>query len=239
MPKQLSGALYYLSVDARYYYFYFWTILLSVLLLSVLVDLIFTETYVNFTMSVPLYVFSAIVGQLFVKRSVPYLIKMGSTRKNVFLSFGIHFFILAIVNALLANTIQTIISFVYRLTGRDITGSITISDETNHFTITHIAEFIQDTWMTRVIIDTSLMFFMLSASFLLGLIFYRYGLVGGISFIGAALFLLVIGFSKGWVLELVFNIIQNFSISFFYQLLGIGLFIYLLSFLLLRKATVK
>ncbi|QGS68274.1 hypothetical protein CV093_05675 [Oceanobacillus sp. 143] len=52
-----------------------------------------------------------------VKESIPFVLKLGATRKNIFISFGLFFLGLALAKAILANTIQSLIVKLVDVTG--------------------------------------------------------------------------------------------------------------------------
>ncbi|HLR72204.1 MAG TPA: hypothetical protein VK085_12340 [Pseudogracilibacillus sp.] len=237
MPKQLKGGLYYLFANVRYSLTVFWTILLVILLVTIVLTWLLPDSVVSFQLAVPVYVFAAVIGYSIVKNAFPYLIKMGSTRINLVLSFGIYGFLLAFLNAILANTIN---NFVTLLIGTERnTGALTVTENGSTMTFNHVGEFLgENTWIMRVFIDTSISFFLLAVMFIIGLIFYRYGLIGGFSFLGVVAITIVFGFSKGWLLDFFIAIFENFSFAFFYQLFAVGIIIYLFSFFLLRRLTV-
>ncbi|MGM8213748.1 hypothetical protein ACLIBH_13325 [Virgibacillus sp. W0430] len=246
MDRQIKGSLYYLTTHVMYSLKIFWIILLSILVVTIAFELVFvkdTTSVIVFNLAFPIYVFAAIVGQLTVKGYIPFLIKMGSTRKNLFTSIGIHFISIAAFNALFANTIHSIVTYMYKFFGGNSVSNnarsmFIISDGEQSFSFNHLAYFVQDTWMTRFVIDTSVSFFLLTAGFILGLVFFRYKLIGGFSFIGVIGLLFIIGMADGWLWDFLVTIFQNFSIIFFVQLVGVAFVLYILSFLLLRRITV-
>ena len=243
MQRQLKASLYYLSTDAKYNLTYFWSILISVLLLTIIVDVIFSgDGVISFNFSFAIYIFVAIMGYVTIKNTIPYIIKMGSTRKNIFLAMGIYFIGIATLNALLANTIQFIVTLFYKLFGNRTVlnkAMFTVSDGTESINFNHIAFFIQDTWLTRVIIDIAISLFLISVMYFIGLIFYRFGVVGGLLFLGGLMLTFIFGMSEGWLLNLIIIIFKDFSILFFYQLVLIALVVYLLSYLILRRLPIS
>lgn len=239
MPNQLKGSLLYLTADVRRLLAIFWSILVGLLIMSLVLNvLIYQENVVTFQLSFPLYALSAVIGQMMAKNTIPYLIQMGSTRMNVFKSIGAHFFNIALVNGVLASTIYSLFSFLFggNESLKQDKGFITIisaSDEVISFN--HLAEFFANNWGTRILIDTSIMFFLLACGFIIGLIFYRFGLVAGISFIAVTIFVFIIGMTQGWLLDFFIHIFTNMTLVFFVQLFFAGLIIYLLSFSILRR----
>ncbi|MGM8363852.1 hypothetical protein ACLIBG_00090 [Virgibacillus sp. W0181] len=247
MDRQLNASVYYLSTHVLYSLKIFWMILISILIVTIAADFIFMNddtSVIAFNLSFPIYVFAGIVGQLTVKGYIPYLIKMGSTRKNLFAGIGIHFLSVAVFNALLANTIHSIVMYFYRLSGGEIVSNntnnvFTFTGGEQSFSFNHLAYFVQDTWINRFVIDASISFFLLAIGFLLGLVFYRYGLIGGFSFIGVIVLISIMGMANGWLLDLFIAVFRNVDLLFFVQLFLVGVVLYLLSFLLLKRITVK
>src|SRR5699024_3181380 len=138
-------------------------------------------------------------------------------------------FLLVIFNSVVANTIRTIVNTFY---GKTTSGVIVLSveDETSasseEFSFSHFVDFFgENTWLNRFIVDTSISFFFIAVMFLIGLIFYRYHLIGGFSFLAIGLFILIFAIAKGWVWDFLVNVYTDFSIVFFYQMFvtGIGL----------------
>lgn len=236
MSQQIKGGIYYLIANIRHSFIVFWSILLALLLVTVGSTLLFPDSVVSFQLSAPLYAFAAVIGYWSVNNAFPYLIKMGSTRKNIFLSFGVYALLLALANAVLSNTINNFVTLLIG-TERDV-GIITVTENGSTMTFNHVGDLLgENTWLMRVVIDTSISFFLLAVMFIIGLVFYRYGLIGGVGFLGVLAIIIVFGFSKGWLLDFFIAIYENFSFAFFYQLFAAGTFIYLLSYFLLRRMT--
>lgn len=239
MSSQLKGSLFYVTADVRRMLTIFWAILLGLLVISLLLNiLVYKESIVTFQLSFPLYFLCAIVGQMIVKNTIPYLIKMGSTRSNIFKTIGVHFFNFALVNAVLASTIYglTMIFFGSNESANSSGSMITITNtDGGQMRFDHFAEFFVNNWGTRILIDFSIMFFLLICGFILGLIFYRFGTPIGLSFIGIVIFIFIVGMARGWLLNFFFKIFSNMSLTFFVQLFLVGLIIYLLSYVVLRR----
>src|SRR5690625_3179341 len=117
MQRQMKASLYYLTSEIRFTMSVFWAILLSILVLSFVIDILFfqnSDDSMIFSFSGPIYIFSIVFAQKAVKDSIPHLIKMGSTRKNIFATFILYFFSFAFVNAFIANTVHTLVSTFYK-----------------------------------------------------------------------------------------------------------------------------
>lgn len=229
MGRQLKGLLYFYIADAKHSLVIFWSILLGTLVISIVgAYLLFNvgEGQMAYALSIAIYIFCSIFGFISAKQGVPFSIKLGATRKNMFISMGIFFLGLAIVQAILASTIQAIV-----LTGANKFGIDT-------FQFIHPAQLLTDNWLTRVIIDTTVMFFLLSFMFLIGLLFYKYGLLGSGIVLGLMLVTLLFGLAQGFLIDFMIDIAQSFSIVFFYEILLIAMVLYGISWLLLRKITI-
>lgn len=229
MGRQIKGLLYFFIADVRYSLFIFWTILLSILVVSLIVAYFLMDIekgMMSSTLTAPMYVYCAILGFLTVKESIPFSIKMGATRRNLFISLGIFFLGLSFIKAIAASTIQVIIDYINPKIGID------------NFYFLHLSFFTNDTWFTRILIDTSIMFFFFSFMFMIGLLFYKYGLAGGGSAVGLLAILMITGFAQGWLSDFFIDIFSSIDLMFFGQLFVVSIVIYILSILLLRKITI-
>lgn len=232
---QLKGTLYYYFASIKYSLMIFWMILGGVLVLSLGTEIIFGDqgTTVYFSFSAPVYIFAGIMGFWIVKNIIPYLIRMGSTRMNVFIATGISLTALVLFNALLSNTISSLVTGVF---GDFSGGTFYVSGQEESVSFNHLGELIgaYSIW-SHIIIDSSIQLFFMSISFLFGLIFYRYKLIGGGAVLGVLLFIFIYSASAGWITDFALNIINNFSFVFFYQLAGVAIIIYGASIFLLRR----
>lgn len=239
MDGQLRGAVYFILTDLKRPFVIFWTVLVSFMVLTYGLDYIFSkgdDTAVSYDLSFPIYIFSAVLAFVTVKNCIPYLIKMGSTRMNIFVSAGVSFLCLAMVNAALANTITLIAEKVFKATNN---GIFTITTEEKSYSFSHLADLVlETTWYSRVVIDTSIAFFLLACFFIIGLIFFRFGYIGGFAILGITMATLVFGIAKGWILDFFIELFTDFSFIFFYQLLLTGVVIYLISYVVMRKITI-
>ncbi|WP_077324560.1 hypothetical protein [Virgibacillus siamensis] len=230
MGRQIKGLLYFFVTDIRHSMLVFWTILLSILIVSLAFAYFLTtveDGFMTFTLTAPIYVYCAILGFITVKESVPFAIKMGATRKNLFVSLGIFFTVLSVIMAVAASVLQEIVNGLAKLTGIDT------------FNFLHLAYFLENTWYTRIVIDVSIMLLFLAFMFIIGLIFFKYGFAGGGSFLGALVILLLISIAKGWIVDFFIDLFTDIDLAFFYQMIGIGLVMYCISFLFLRRITIE
>ena len=229
MGRQIKGLLYFFMTDIRYSLFIFWTILMSILVVSLSISYVLKDMengFMTLSLTGPIYVYCAILGFLTVKEAIPFSIKMGAIRKNLFVSLGIFFVGLSTVLAIVANIIQVIVELLNKKIGIDL------------YYFIHITYFMDDTWLTRVIIDISIMFFFLSLLFTIGLLFYKYGLAGGGSVIGLLASIIIVGVAQGWLIDFFIQIFQGLDLLLFIQLFVIGFILYCLTFVLLRRITI-
>ncbi|MBR3118513.1 hypothetical protein [Oceanobacillus profundus] len=227
MGRQINGLLYFFITDIRYSLMIFWTILLGILGVSLTISyfLLGVEDGSLYFMFQFIYVYCGILGFITVRESIPFALKMGATRKNLFISLGLFFAAIALMKAVIANTLHTIILYF-----TDVTNLHT-------FGFMHVAQLMEDTWVNRVIIDMSVMFLFLTVMFLTGLIFYRYGLLGGGIVVGIEVIILFVGIAQGWLIDFFTDLFSDLKLTLFLQIFGIGIVIYLISFLLIRRVT--
>ncbi|WP_099157597.1 hypothetical protein [Virgibacillus ndiopensis] len=229
MGRQIKGLLYFFVTDMRRSFFIFWSILLITMVITIIGGYLLINVEdgaMYFMPSSALYIYCAIFGFVLVKEGIPFSIKMGATRKNLYMALGLFFFGLALVESILVSTVHSIIK-----------GIIT-AFSIDSYNLVHSSMMMTDTWLNRVIIDTSFMFFLLSGMFVIGLLFYKYGLLGGGSVVGILVVLLLLGLAKGWVYTFFINIYHSLDMALFYQILLIGIVLYGVSWFLLRRITI-
>src|SRR5699024_11266310 len=109
-------------------------------------------------------------------------------------SAGVSFFFMERLNAAIANTITLIAQKIFKATNN---GIFTITTEEKSYTFSHLADLVlETTWYSRVVIDTSIAFFLLACFFIIGLIFYRFGYIGGFTILGITMATLVFGIAQ-------------------------------------------
>lgn len=229
MGRQMKGLLYFYFADIRHSLTVFWTILMSIVVMTMTITYFLSNVEGGFmTLSItgPIYVYCGILGFLVVKEFIPFSIKRGATRKNIFFSLAIFFLGLSVVKSVVGSILQVIVEYANMKVGIE------------NFTFLHLAYFTNNTWYYRIMIDTSIMFFAFSIMFVIGLLFYRYGLIGGGIFVGLLIITGLTGAFQGWLIDIFANIFKSFDDIFYLQLFGIGVVIYALSMLLLRRITI-
>ncbi|MFD2212058.1 hypothetical protein ACFSMW_20325 [Virgibacillus halophilus] len=229
MGRQIKGLLYFFITDSIKALTIFWgiltgTIIISTIIAFAIVDV--ADTKMIFAIPAVLYIFCAIYGFKVAANLIPFSIRMGATRKNIFISLGIFFLGLAIFKAILGSTIQTAFTYLNRAFGIDT------------YAFLHPAQLLSDTWLTRVAIDTSMMFCILSVLFLLGFIYYRYGLFAGGTIPAIMFIVLLLGISKGWILDYLVHLSNTLTLGYFFGVFAIGVLIYMISWFMTRNVTV-
>src|SRR5690625_3624736 len=229
MGRQMKGLLYFYFADIRHSLTVFWTILMRIVVVTLTISYFLSNVEGGFmTLSItgPMYIYCGISGLLVVKEFIPFSIKRGATRKNIFFSLVLFFLGLSIVKSVVGSFLQVVVEYINMKIGIE------------NFKFLHLAYFTNDTWFTRILIDTSIMFFAFSIMFGIGLLFYRYGLVGGGIFIGLLIIIALTGAFQGWLFDFFINIFKNLDNIFYLQLFGVGIVIYSFTIFMLKRITV-
>ncbi|UJL45265.1 hypothetical protein KFZ58_12700 [Virgibacillus sp. NKC19-16] len=229
MNNQVKGLLFYYTLEQKHYSKIFWTILIAITLATsiiayFLMDVEGTQFYWAFPFAT--YTNVCIIAFQTVKKDVPFGLKMGSIRKNIFLSYIYFFLGYSLFMAVAGNTLQLIFEGLHHVFG------------VTNYIFSHPAMILTDTWLTRTIIDTFFMFFLMALLFLVGLIFYQSGLLGGLIFLSVFVVVSLYGLFDGWLIDAFASILPDASMLTFATLFLIGIVLYLVSYLLIRKITV-
>lgn len=227
MNKQIKGLLYFYLTYMRYSVLIFWAILLSILIISLVTSYLLNDSdgVMMMTLTIPIYFYIGIIGYVIVKNWLPFTIKIGATRKNIYFSIAIFFIALALVFSMIAMLIQEIIT--------------PLADQLNmtNFSFMHIGHFVNDAWYARVLIDIFISLFIFSLSFLIGLLQYRFGLVISMSLMGIVLFVSMLGVFQGWLIKFFIDIFSNLNLNLFLMIGLMTIIIYGLTWILLRRTT--
>ncbi|WP_042225003.1 hypothetical protein [Oceanobacillus manasiensis] len=229
MGRQLQGLLYFFTSNLRYSLIIFWTILMSILVVTLTISYFLLNVdgaFMAFSLTGAMYVYCGIVGFITVKDMIPFSIKVGATRKNLYAGLALFFLLLSFFKAVAGTVIQELVNGMNGVFGL------------NNFEFLHLAVFIENNWYTRVMIDTAIMFFFFTLMFLLGLLFYRFGLAGAGSVLGILLVGLLFSIAKGWAWDFMVEVAENFDMMFFVQLTIISIILYVISFFLVRRITI-
>ncbi|WP_186576767.1 hypothetical protein [Aquibacillus kalidii] len=232
MSRQIKGLLYFFVTDLRYSFIIFWSILTAVNIVSLITSYLLlnvTDSFMYLTNSIATYIYVGILGFITVKESLPFSLKMGATRKSYFLSIGTFFVGLSFFLATLENIYHIVLTSVNKALGID------------NFYLFHLASLVGkgDSLLYRFSIDVFILFFGLSSMFLLGLVFHRYGQIGGLGILGVLVILLLVFAGTGGLMDLIKTIISNPSFHYFTIIFAIGLVFYGVSWAILHNVSAK
>lgn len=229
MSRQIKGLLYFYVTDSRYSFMIFWSILLMIMILFLGIAYFMLNVEGGlFTFGFPFatYINVAIIGFITVKERIPFALKMGAVRKNIYIATGIFFLGYALFIALLSSTIQSLMVWII-----DITNLHT-------FMFLHPAQLLgSDIWITRVMIDTAVMFLLAVFMYVIGLLFYRGGILAGGILVGILGGALLFGIAQGIIIESLIKLYHTIDLMFFAQILGVGVVLYVLTYFLIRTIT--
>lgn len=237
MNRQMKGSLYMLYANNVYSLLTFWSVIIALVILTVVLSYLFPDSNNGLSLSAPTYIYGAVIGVMFVNSFIPYLVKLGVTRQTIFLSVGIFSLALVVLNALLVVVIEFLLKSLFPY---EYAKTLTIQTNENTFIINHISDVLQNkTFMTMAVVDISISFFMLVVAFVITLLFYRYGLLIGFVTLALFIFAIIFGITQGWIETLFWAIFTNFSITFFYQLFAFAFILFCLSYFMLRDVPIK
>lgn len=226
MNDQIKGLFYFYMMSTRYSFVIFWSILLGILVITLGISYLLKDTdgIMTFSFTFPIVFYVGIYGFYIVKNWLPFLIKIGATRKNIFLSLAIYFTFISLAFSTFASIIQAITTPIIRRLGLDI------------FSFIHLSQLSTDTWYTRIFIDITIALLFFTISFILTLFFYRYGLAAGFFLLGLIGVTLMFIMYKGLVPDFM-TITLPINLSFFVYIALTASVIYCLTWLLLRRMT--
>lgn len=229
MNNQVKGLMYYYVQDLKYKSKIFWTILIAITLAtSILAYFLKDVEGGRFYWAFPFATYTnvCIIAFQSVKKDIPFGLKIGAIRKNIFLSYLYFFFGYSIFMAIVSSTVQLIYEEAFNVFG------------ITNYIFGHPAMLLTDTWFTRMVIDTFVMFFLMALLFLVGLIFYQSGLLGGGIFLGIFVVISLYGLFDGWLIDAFAQILPDTSMLTFATVFLIGIILYLVSYPLVQKMTV-
>lgn len=230
MMQQMKGLLYFYATNIRYSLIIFWSVLIGSLCMSMILDFILisnsSQMKMIFMIPIAVYVYSGILGFLFVQQTIPFAIKMGATRKSIFASTGLFFLIFSFGMSTIANCIHSPIEILFQKFGNE------------SFLLFHLGQLLTNNFFLNIFIDASIILFLLASFYWMGLIFYKYGLIGGGIFSGLFIVFIIVGLSKGFLLDFFQRIYFTFDESFFGKQLFIAFILYLLTWVFVRKITI-
>src|SRR5699024_5384287 len=197
MGRQMKGLLYFYWKDLQFSLFVFWCILLSMVVVSVTLMFLFPAIeFMSFSFTAPIYVYAGIVGFLMARHTVAFGIKLGGTRKNIYMSMGVFFVILALVKSTLAAVITAGIE------------KFIIQDDMN-FLFAHPMNIYEDTLLNRMYTDFFIILFIGVLAFFISLMFYKLGLLVTGLIMGMGLVLFMYSLFSGELITYIIDTFQN------------------------------
>ena len=224
----LKGSLYVFFQSYKKQNIIFWIILFSIVFLSFFLDSFFGK-YISFaiTISIPVYIFYSTRASKILNRTMPYFLKLGLSRMQYVSHMGLFFLTWSIVGAFIIACTHEIIAFFSKLLDvKDIIiiHPILLFNNTHPFFLTFALDF-------------TLLLFCLISGLLLNVVFYRFGTIGGYSFIGALALIPIIMVIFQWYTPL-FEILSKASFTAILSgLLLLVIFLYTVITSALRKAS--
>src|SRR5699024_2042938 len=107
--RQMKGLLYFYFADIRHSLKVFWTILMCIVMVTLTITYFLSNIEGGFmTLSItgPMYIYCGILGFLVVKEFIPFSIKRGATRKNIYFSLAIFFLGLSLAKSVVGSMLQ-------------------------------------------------------------------------------------------------------------------------------------
>jgi len=221
--------LYYFIQEQKYNTKIFWFILLAITTAtSILAYLLSDVEGSRFFWAFPFATYTnvGIIAFQSVKKDIPFGLKMGAIRKNIYLSYMYFFFGYAVFMAVLSSTVQSMFEGAFQVFG------------ITNYIFAHPAMLLTDTWFMRIVVDTFAMFFLMAFLFLVGLLFYQTGKLGGGIFLGVLVVISLYGSFDGWLLEGFAEIFAEASLLTFAILFFIGVGLYLICYPFIQRMTI-
>lgn len=193
MLSELRANLAYLIYDHRYSVTIFWSIfLLSLPLVLLIAYSTSTIGTVGISVDGAVYIFCIVTGILMTKETFPYLIKLGSTR----VAYALSVFVFTILLSFFMSVVSVIVLSLVNLISLD---NLTIF---NTLEVTTLAV----TWFNSMWFIALLCFLFLSVGTFISSLFYKFGLLGGLSGIIVIFLLMIIPNVRELVVETFISI---------------------------------
>jgi len=191
MLKDMKAILYYFTLDYRFTFIVFWGILVSTLVGFTFISSLFEESSVIVFTGPIAFIFCAICGLNMTKETFPFCIKMGITRNQYIMSAGI-FMVL----------FSTVMSFMHLLIKNNFEGVLSTFgiDGIRHYSMLQFLS-VPETWFNELWVLGILNVVFLTIGFLVGTIFYRYGLIGGFGSVALLFFVIVLPATRDVLFE--------------------------------------
>ena len=227
MINEIKANVLYLMYDLRYSLTVFWAVLVASVIGFFSLALLVNNSHIGVSINFVIYIFCGISGFLITKETFPYLIKLGSTRNMYVTSAVIFHAVLAIFMSSMATLLIQIIKFL------KLQGNV---ENLQLFNVLNGTTFAV-TWFNELWFNSIVCFFILGVGALFGSLFYRFGLIGGISGFGLTVFIMIIPQTRSWLVDHFFTLDgQLFDINM-YTIMFVSVVVTIPYWLLLRKAS--
>lgn len=215
--NMIKGSFYVFYQSYKKQNLIFWTILLAIVVFSFFMVVTLVDGFRMYLMvSIPVYVFFAIMGSKWLTNTFSYFIRFGVSRIQYSAMSGLFFIVWSLVTALITASLHQGIFFVNERMAID------------YFTIIHPMYFMDPTlaFYSIFLFDFVILFFFLVSGLLLNYIFFQFGMVGGYICIGVMAFIPLLAIALKWY-EPIFRFIREQS---FWSLCGVIALIVLVLF---------
>lgn len=227
MIRQCRGILLFEVLDMRHSLVIFWSILVACMAVSFGISLS-TGSSMIFSSGMAVYIFSSIAGFLTVKETYPFSVKMGATRRNYYVTTSLFLLLLSLFMA----GGHTLLIILLESIGGTGSGGLKL------FYFSMLLE--SDVpYFLNFYTDAAICFFLQTIFFVLGSIFYRFGLIGGYAAIGLAAVLFIIPDVRDVLIETVFKFGGPEAIGYYGGLFGAGALFLAAGWFILIKAGAK
>lgn len=229
MSKQLKAGIQYMIYDYRYSLTVFWSVLISTSILLFVVALSFENGYMNLAFGAAAFIYCGISGFQMTKETLPFFLKLSSTRKN-FLTVA---FVFSLLLSLFMSSLAVLLTKLFNYPPKLF--------RVENFEILYMSGFstLGQSWYYELFLNFVLCFFVLSIGFLLSSLFYRLGLIGGFSGLAVIIILFLIPNTGKYIFDL-FIIWEENLLNFNYTaFVLVAVLAFIPNWLLIRKAPTK
>lgn len=193
MLKQFHAGFGYMMLDYRYSLFIFWTVLISSTIALFVFSLSTPNAHMNLAFGLATTIYCAISGFQMTKETLPFFLKLSSTRKNFIVSSFLFILALSLFMAIVATSLTYVFNQFSTWANMD------------NFSVMLLTGFMtpQMSWLNEVWLIFILSFFAQSIGFMFSSLFYRTGLIGGFSGLAFMIILFLIPDVRSAILDLL------------------------------------
>jgi hypothetical protein len=154
-------------IDSKFSYTIFWSILITVSIVAVLLVASMTKGSLYFGSNIAVYIYLMIHAKVALKETFPYALGMGSTRKHYYLGTILFYILFAVLTASIQNLFNITGEFLFRL----------INLESIHLTHLGLLDALAGHGWLIFWFDVLMALFIITLSHFIACIDYRYGLI--------------------------------------------------------------